>query len=100
MERKYLGQLDHFLVDAALVDQVPHPLRLPVEVDVFSASGLFLRGQLGRTIAQGIGLLRGQRLLEHDVTVFVEMGPRVLQLHPECSSGSIGDAASGRVQFP
>ena len=78
MQCEHLRKLDHLLVNAPLVHQVPYPLCLPVEINVFSAACLFRCGQLGRAIAQCVGPLRGQSLFEHDVTVFIEMGDGVL----------------------
>ena len=48
---------------------------------MLSPGGPLLYNQLGRAVAQGIGLIRGQRLFEHGVSVFVDMGLGVVDGH-------------------
>ena len=45
------------------------------------SGGPLLCYQFSRAIAQGVGLVRGQRLFEYGVSVFVDMGFGVVDGH-------------------
>ena len=48
---------------------------------MLSPGGSLLCYQFSRAVAQGVGLVRGQRPFEHGVPVFVDMGFGVVDGH-------------------
>ena len=64
--------LNRLLEHLALVDQIPDPLRRVPQVHVAARRRALLLRQGHRTVAQGIRLIGGNRVLQDHEAAFVE----------------------------